>query len=393
MRPGNRTRTFRRALLVAAAVPVLGSSCAGGRDAGPVVEFIVSAGDSTYWVQREGREMRSRGSPMVLAHLDNRFRELYVVDDDNSFSNALFVGQTLYQRDILSGDSSEVFRDTLIAGLAEKYERANPEARRLGPDEDAGDEPAITATAEVSVIGVHGPFLSLEYHADTTGTSDDSWHMTRHVVVDLRTNKPVTLSDVLGPEDARAIVDRARALYRETLDSIRRDTRPAARRAAQSLARFRFDPTSFALTSPNGTLMIAFSAPGQGHGGEGGVLPMRPIGVRQPTWWSDARGTLPTATREREEIWERPGYSVRAIYDSNDTAARLTLTDSSGGETPIGPVSSPVHRIYWLDSPPISSDVRAALTKAFDEAALYDNAVRATTDASLFSRVTLAVRR
>jgi hypothetical protein len=393
MRPGNRTRMFFRALLAVAAIPLLGSGCSGDRNRGPGAEFIVSAGDSTYWVRTEGANMRSRGSPMVLARLDDRFRELYVVDDDNSFNNALFVGQTLYQRDILSGDSSEVFRDTLIAALAEKYELANPDARRLGPDEDAGDEPAITATAEVSVIGVHGPFLSLEYHADTTGPSDDAWHMTKHIVVDLRTNKQVTLAEVLGPADASNIINRARTLFRETVDSIRRDARPAAQRAAQSLARFRFDPTSFALTSPNGTLMIAFSAPGQGHGGEGGVLPMRPIGVRQPTWWSEARETLPTSTQAHEETWERSGYRVRAIYDSTDTAVRLAVTDSAGREYPVGPVSSPVHRIYWLDRPPISTEVRDALTRAFDEAALYDDAARATTEALLSPRVTWVVRR
>ena len=98
---------------------------------------------------------------MVLARLDGRFRELYVVDDDRSFENALFVGQRLFQRDILTNDSMQVFRDSLIPSLAERYERENPDARPLGPDEEPGDEPAVTATAEVSVIGVHGPYLSL----------------------------------------------------------------------------------------------------------------------------------------------------------------------------------------------------------------------------------------
>ena len=80
---------------------------------------------------------------MVLARLDSRFLELYVVDDDHSFENALFVGQRLYQRDLVSGDSTEIFRDTLVPSLAEKYERAHPDARRLGPDEDPGEEPGV----------------------------------------------------------------------------------------------------------------------------------------------------------------------------------------------------------------------------------------------------------
>ena len=48
--------------------------------------------------------------------------------------------------------------------------------------------------------------------------------------------------------------------------------------------------------------MIAFSAPGQGSGGEGLTLPMRPIPVAEPSWWKDARVALPTATREQIQV-------------------------------------------------------------------------------------------
>jgi hypothetical protein len=318
-----------------------------------------------------------RGSPMVLARLDSRFLELYVVDDDRSFENALFVGQRLYQRDLVSGDSTEVFRDTLIPSLAEKYSRQHPDARRLGPDEDPGEEPGVSATAEVSVLGVHGPFLSVEYHVDTSGTGEESWHMTRHAVVDLRTGAHATLADVLGPNEASAILSRARKLYDETVDSIRRDRREAARRAARSIAHFRFDPSSFALTAPNGTLMIAFSAPGQGSGGEGFVLPMRPIAVTEPAWWSQAREGLPSSTREREELWSRGTYTVKAAYDTSARPVRLSLVDTARHEFQVGGVAAPVHRIYWLDRPPLDRTQRAALTRAFDEAASYGEAVRA----------------
>jgi hypothetical protein len=322
---------------------------------------------------------------MVLARLDGRFRELYVVDDDHSFENALFVGQRLYQRDILTNDSSEVFRDSLIPALARRFERANPEARPLEPDEEPGDEPAITATAEVSVIGVHGPYLSLEYHADTTGNSDDVWHMTRHLVVDLRTGKQVTLREVLGEDQADAAISRGRALYQETVDSIRRNRRgdDAARRAVEALGKYRFDPRSFAFTAPNGALMVAFSAPGQGHGGEGFTLPMQPVAIVQPAWWGQARDALPTATREREEHWTRPGYTMKALYDTSSGPVRLVLNDSAGREFQVGRVSFPVHRVYWLDTPPLSNEQRAALNRAFDEAALYDEAARTAADDAL----------
>ena len=314
---------------------------------------------------------------MQLARLDEKFYELYVVDDDRSFENALFVGQRLFQRDILTGDSTELFGDTLVPTLADDYERRNPDARRLSADEEPQEEPAHSATSEVGVLGVHGPYLSLEYHVDTTGTGDDSWHMTRHVVLDLRTGKPATLADVLGPEEAPSVISRARKLFNETLDSIRADRRPMARRAAQSIGRFHFDPNSFSLTAPNGTLMVAFSAPGQGSGGEGFVLPIRPIPVAEPPWWSRARAALPTSTAEREEHWSRGRYVLKAFYDTIARPVKLTLADSAGREFQVGGVTAPVHRIYWLDAPPLDRAQRAALTKAFDEAALYDDAARA----------------
>ncbi len=374
-RASNRFGRIPRAVFVVCTVAAV--SCRG--DAGnraPDAEFIISAGDSTYWVRSDASGVRVRGSPMVLARLDGRFRELYVVDDDRSFENALFVGQRLFQRDLATGDSTEIFHDSLVVRVAEAYEQAHPEARRLSPDEEVAEEPATTATADVSVLGVHGPFLSVEYHADTSGESDDPWHTTRHVVIDLRTGKPASLADVLGVAEARTVLARARALFRETTDSIRRDRRPAARRAAQSIARFRFDPGSFALTAPNGTLMIAFSAPGQGSGGEGFVLPLRPIPVAEPAWWSDARAALPTSTREREEHWSRGGYMVRAMYDTSAKPVQLALVDSVGREFPIGGVTAPVHRIYWLDRPPVERAQRSALVRAFEEAALYDSDAR-----------------
>jgi hypothetical protein len=337
----------------------------------PTAEFIVAAGDSTYWVRTGDSGVEFRGSPIVIARLDGRFRELYVVDDDHSFENALFVGQRLYQRDLITGDSSEVFRDTLVLSLAQRYEQRHPEARRLAPDEDTAEEPATQATAEVSVLAVHGPFLSLEYHADTSGMGDETWHMTRHAVVDLRSGKAVTLADVLGASEADAMLKRGRQLYRETVDSIRRDRRPEARRAAQSLGRFRFDATSFSLTAPNGTLMIAFSAPGAGSGGEGFVLPMRPLPVNEPAWWQEARAAVPTSTREREELWSRGSYIVKAMYDSSARPVTITVADSTGREIHVGGVAAPVHRIYWLDRPGISRSERSALQRAFDEADSY----------------------
>jgi hypothetical protein len=385
-------RRPRLSAALAAAILVASGCTRHTGDNAPLAEFLVSAGDSTYWVENRGPGIKLRGSPMVIARVENRFMELYVVDEDRSFENALYIGQRLFQRDLITGDSTELFRDTIVPRLAELYERRNPEARRLEPDEDPADEPATSASAEVSVLAVHGPFLSLEHHVDTAGAGDDSWHMTRHMVLDLRTGKPVGLTDILGAEAAASVVARGRTLFRETIDSVRRDRRPTAQRAAQALDRFRFDPTSFSLVAPNGTLMVAFSAPGQGAGGEGFVLPLRPLPVQEPAWWVAARTSLPSATREREEHWQRPGYMVKAVYD---TAApvRLALVDSAGREFAIGSLTAPIHRIYWLDVPPIDRVQRNALTRAFNEAAMYDESARTAHSSIAPTRATLAAAR
>ena len=391
--PSNQSRHLQRAVIAGALLSAAFACSDRAASRPPRAEFIVAAGDSTYWVRSEPSGVKLRGSPMVLARLDGRFRELYVVDDDRSFENALFVGQRLFQRDLVSGDSTEIFRDTLVTSLAEQYERKHPDARRLAPDEDPGEEPGVSATAEVSVLGVHGPFLSVEYHVDTSGAGDDTWHMTRHSVVDLRTGKQASLADVLGPSESSTVLVRARKLYTETVDSIRKDRRPAARRAALSIAHFRFDPSSFSLTAPNGTLMIAFSAPGQGSGGEGFVLPLRPIPVPEPPWWTDARIALPTSTKEREELWSRGNYVVKALYDTTARPVHLVIVDTAGKEFQVGGVTAPVHRIYWLDRPPLDRTQRSALSKAFDEAALYDDAARAALDLHGSPPVMIASRR
>jgi hypothetical protein len=68
------------------------------------------------------------------------------------------------------------------------------------------------------------------------------------------------------------------------------------------------------------------------------------------------------------------------------------LADSSAHEFQIGAVSAPVHRIYWIDNPPLDRAQRAALTRAFDEAAQYDAAARAVLRPPL-SPARVALRR
>src|SRR5918999_3362855 len=107
----------------------------------PTAEFLISAGDSTYWVRTDTTGVRVRGSPILLARYGGQFYEVYVTDDDRSFADATFVGQRIYRRSLVSGDSTLVFEDSTVSGMAGSYAADNPGSRPLGPDEEPPDEP------------------------------------------------------------------------------------------------------------------------------------------------------------------------------------------------------------------------------------------------------------
>jgi hypothetical protein len=115
--------------------------------------------------------------------------------------------------------------------------------------------------------------------------------------------------------------------------------------------------------------------------------------VTEPSWWTDARLALPTSTKEREEFWARGNYAVKAVYDTTARPVHLMIVDSAGREFQVGGVTAPVHRIYWLDRPALDRTQRSALSKAFDEAALYDDAARTALDVRASSPITIASRR
>ena len=74
-----------------------------------------------------------RGAPLQLARVDGRLYELYVADDDRSYEDAILVGQRVYRRDLVTGDSVLVYQDTLVPHLARLYSRLHPDDRPLRP--------------------------------------------------------------------------------------------------------------------------------------------------------------------------------------------------------------------------------------------------------------------
>lgn len=372
-RPG-----FRAALaliFVVGAIACRGPAPDTGRP--PAADFVLSAGDSSYWVTSAAGAVRVRGAPLELARIDGRFYELYVADDDRSYEDAVLIGQRIYRRDLVTGDSLLVYEDTVVPRLAVQYARLHPDDVRLQPSDEASDDPLWRATTTIDLVDLHGPFLSYTLHADVERDDADAWHTSRRGVIDLSTGRPASLARVAGG-DAAHILKRRTLAVAAVMDSVHAGgDRIDRARTASLLRAYNLDPSGFMLTTVDGGPAVAYALSGRGVGDEGHLLELPPIPLGEPRWWTEAVASLPVASADgSRQVWRHGRYEVLAREDSSATVARLLLRDSTSREWPVGQVPVPALRIYWLDTPPLDSVARRALARAFDESALYDEAVR-----------------
>src|SRR6267143_1131275 len=111
----------------------------------PTAEFLVSAGDQTYWVRSDNSGLRIRGSPLILARTGGRYYEIFVSEIDRSFPKALFSGERVFRRELATGDSAVIYDDTTIVRMSDAYHQTHPNARLLRPDDDPDDDVDISA--------------------------------------------------------------------------------------------------------------------------------------------------------------------------------------------------------------------------------------------------------
>lgn len=343
----------------------------------PQADFVLAAGDSSYWVTSVGGSVSVRGAPLELARVDGRFYEIYVADDDRSYENAVLVGQRIFRRDLITGDSTLVYEDTIVPRLAARYARAHPEDLPLQPTDEASEDPLWQATTTIDLVELHGPFLSYTLHADVERDDAAPWHTSRRGVIDLSTGRPASLARVAGGDLARIARHRTLAVA-SIVDSVRAGGSRIDRvRTASLLRAYHLDPAGFTITTVDGQPAVAYALSGRGEGDEGHLLELPPIPIGEPAWWTHAVSSLPLASADGlRHVWRQRGYEVVARQDSSARVARLLLRDSTSREWPVGTVPVPASRIYWLDQPPVDSVARRALARAFDESALYDDAVR-----------------
>jgi hypothetical protein len=343
----------------------------------PAAEFILAAGDSSYWVTSAAGTIDVRGAPLELARVAGRFYELYVVDDDRSYEDAVLLGQRIFRRDLVSGDSLLVFEDTIVPGLAAEYARLHPDDEPLAPDEDADDDPLWRATSTVDLVDLQGPFLSYSLHADVERDDTAPWHTSHRGVIDLEAGRPASLARVAGGDIAR--IRRRRTLAAAaTLDSVRAGGDRIDRARTDALLHaYRLEPDGFTLTILDGQPAVSYALSGLGSGEAGHLLELPPIPLGEPPWWPEAARSLPiTSADGARDVWRRGGYEVVVRYDSSSSVGRLVLRDSTSREWTLGRVAVPALRVFWLDRPPVDSTSRRALRRAFDESSLYDEAAR-----------------
>ena len=353
-------------------------ACRTERVAAPRAEFLIAAGDSNIWVRSQNGRIRVRGAPLQLARLDGRFHEIYVADDDRSHFEALIVGQRVFRRDLLTGDSVAIFEDTTAASIERWYRKEYPKDRRVTAEEEVSEHPIVETTTEIELLDAFGPYQSFEYHSDGVIQGGAEWHVTRRGVIDLRSGDPVTLRDLFDRKTAAQLIAEGQRRFSLALDSVLASPDARARAAADAIADFEFDASSFALVREGRVPALQFFAPGHGARAGGMMISLPPIVTdSSATWWTAVRATLSVTPLDSAlDRWERPGLAVVARYVEGGERAALAMLDSAGREWPVARISAPAYSLRWLDSPPIDPATRRALTRAFDEAALYSEQSR-----------------
>ncbi|MDE3172418.1 MAG: hypothetical protein KGN74_05045 [Gemmatimonadota bacterium] len=352
-------------------------SCSSPRPATPpAADFLLVSGDSTYWVTSKPGGLDFRGSPLILARYGGRFHELYVVDDDDSYQDALLIGQTVFSRDLVTDDSTPIFGDTLIGRITRAYAAAHPDLDPLDPDEPVNDDPSLTATSDVTLLDEHGPYLSLEYHADTRHRPRPAFHTTWRAVIDMRTGRPVPLADLVGPAAAAAATARARRDFGALIDSARASRAELPDLVPLLLNEARFDSTSYTIAPAGRALAVQFAARLAGLRDAVDALMLAPVTVQPPpAWWPGVAATLPLRAGAGAWEWARPGYTVRAVRDTADSVLDLTVTDTARHVWRVGRVHEPLRHVFWMDQPRADSTTRRALDRAFNDATFYDDDV------------------
>ena len=132
----------------------------------PTAEFLVAAGDSTYWVRSNAEGLRVRSAPLLLTRTDGAFHELRIVEDIVDYLDAEFVREQLYGYPLGRADSVLLFDNASVTSAMQQWLREHPGEQPIDPTESEVPEPASSAADFLEVIDVHGRWVSWAYSLD-----------------------------------------------------------------------------------------------------------------------------------------------------------------------------------------------------------------------------------
>ncbi|MEO7359634.1 MAG: hypothetical protein ABI120_04850 [Gemmatimonadaceae bacterium] len=349
----------------------------------PTAEFLLAAGDSTYWIRSSTEGLRVRSAPILLTYTDGHFYEVFISDDVHDFEQASFASARVFQRDIMRADSVLIFEDGTVSQEARAWMQRHPDAEPLDPDDDTADEaPPTFVSDDIEIIDVHGPWLTFGHTLDVDVAGRHSHlHQRKHGVIDVRNGARTSLQALFGADEAARLQNRGREAFVELADSVRRSTDERGAAARRTLRSFVFDSMSFGLTEIARTPAIAFLVPGTGEQGEALSLYLPPETAAVPPWWSTVAATLAQWNNDSTELsWTRAPYRVLARPSADGEAIAIELVDKprSGAPRhwPIATVPAPAYQLIALDETPLDSVTRNALSRAFDQSTVVNGAAQ-----------------
>ena len=326
--------------------------------------FVVAAGDSTFLIEPGPRGVEVFRAPLLLARLDGRFQELYIVERDYSFPRALFVSQAVFRRDLLTGDSTLVWEDGEVAKIAARYQQRHPGESPLDPDDEMLDDSTTQATSDTELLDAVGPYVNIEFHLDVDAESESHVHLSRRQVINLQTGAVVALADLSDSLSVQSALIAGERLFHAARDSVRRATDARAARAREIVGAFRFDPASFELVDVDSSTMVSFFAAGHGAAAAGYVLPIGDVPLASGSWQRDYRDTRPSAFDSTRLEWRDSAWTFVATASDDRTTALLELT-VGGRRRALTEVPTPVRRLFRLSASPPDRRWRQALRRAF----------------------------
>src|SRR5688572_25991532 len=163
----------------------------------PQTEFLVATADSTFWVTVDSAGIRFRGVPLILAHYDGQFHEVYTSELLHAFDLAEFRTELLYRRDLETDDSTMVFDDSAVTRLARQYIREHPDVRPFS-EEDEGRHPDLVVSGETDVVDIRGPYAIIEHRLFLDHVSGDSRSDTLRTAIDLRNSRRLGVAELLS---------------------------------------------------------------------------------------------------------------------------------------------------------------------------------------------------